>query len=216
MAKITDYVREGFDRRRRPWDRTDLPEWWDLMAWAAVIGIIAALLLSAVLDRGGSSDSTADTAGGGPGYQVQALNPYSTSPSPQDSAPAGATASPSGAPADASAKEFTATAAVQVPMTGGGTAVVPAGARNVALAAARAEATGDRAGIPFVGTARSAKAPSTPQGSVIGEVTVTDPTITGNSQYLFTANITHGPDAKPNTVQIAVEYASSGYAVRAR
>lgn len=221
MPKMTDYVREGFKRRRRPWDRAELPEWWDLVGWVGLAGVVAALVFGAIFSTGGSGgDGTEDA--GAPRYSAQTLNPYTPSPAPSASGstattPAETSPAPgAGPPQGVETKDFTATAAAQVPLIRGGTAVVPAGARNVAVAAARAQATGDWAGIPFVGPKRlpAASMKANPQGSVIGEVTVTDPSVTGNTQYLFSATITRGGGAKPYVVQIAVERDRSGYAIR--
>jgi hypothetical protein len=210
---MTDYVREGFKRRRRPWDRTELPEWWNLVIWVALAGVIAIVLLDAVFGPDGASGP--DTAAPPP-YPVQSLNPYASSSASDGSASAAPTADPGGPPADVPGTDFAATAAVQVPVTGGGLAAVPAGARNVALAAAKATATGDWTGIPFIGAARPPTTRRTPQGAVIGEPTVADPGVTGNSQYLFSAKITYGGGAKRYLARIAVELGQSGYGVRAR
>jgi hypothetical protein len=213
MAKMTDYVREGFKRRRRPWDRTELPEWWNLAVWFGLAGIVAMVALAAVFGPDGAPGP--NTAKPVP-YSVQSLNPYSSSSAsggPAFAAPTAGSDSPS---AGVSGTDFAATDPAQVPMTGGGRAVVPAGALNVALAAAKATATGDWTGIPFVGARRPAATGRTPHGFVIGAVTVADPGVTGNSQYVFSATISHGGAAKPHLVKIAVELGQSGYAVRAR
>ncbi|MBC6458083.1 hypothetical protein [Actinomadura sp. HBU206391] len=216
MPKITDYVREGFDRRSRPWDRTELPEWWDLVVWVALAGVIAMLLLGAVFGRGGSSE---DAGGDERRFAVRSLNPYTVTPAPSADEAASATpgtGAPSPAPGEAPTEDFTATAAVRVPVTGGGTTVVPAGARNVAFAAATAEATGDWTGILFVGAARPSAAPAYPRGSVAGEITVKDPRVTGTGQYLFSATITRDGNAASRRVEITVERGPDGYAIRAR
>ncbi|TDC44462.1 hypothetical protein E1281_33925 [Actinomadura sp. KC345] len=216
MPKLTDYVRQGYRRRQRPWDRTELPEWWDVAIWVAAAAIIVMLVVSVVLS---DDDAPAPrNAGGAPtSYPAETLNPRALASSGSESAPpSGAASSSPKPPVELSPEGFKATNAVQVPITGGdGTAIVPAGARNVATAAARAMAIGDWSGIPFVGTARpSAPAGRTPQGSVIGEVTVMDPSTTGNSQYRFTAQITQGGNAKPREVRFAVEQDGAGYAIR--
>jgi hypothetical protein len=206
MPKMTDYVRQGFKRRPRPWSTTDLPEWWDTAVWIGVGGVIAVVLFTAVFDHSG--DSTGSSARR-PHYAVQAVNPYAT-PSASDSpAP-----SPGTTPSAFSSGDFTATAAVQVTLTGGGTAPVPAGARNVALAAAKATATGDWAGVPLLGKPKAAA--RTPGGTVIGDVTVSNPSATGAGSYLFSATISKHGTANPYLVQIAVERTASGYAVRPR
>jgi hypothetical protein len=213
MPKITDYVREGFKRRQRPWDRTELPEWWNIAVWAGVVVVVGAILLGAIFDSGSSSG---DADAGAPAYPVRTLNPYGTDASPDPSASAAASADPSADPSSAPADgDFTVTAAAQVPMTGGGTAVVPVGARNVASAAATAEATGDWAAIPFTGGAKRPGRARTPLGSVIGQTTVQDPAVTGNSQYVFTAKITRGGTAAAHYVQITVEFADGSYAISA-
>ncbi|GAA2404307.1 hypothetical protein GCM10010191_10040 [Actinomadura vinacea] len=218
MPKVTDYVREGFRRRQRPWDRTELPEWWDVAIWFAVGGVVLMLVAGAALGRGKSSGG--GTAGAEPPrYTVQTLDPRGSGAAPgSPGATPSASAAPSRTPpAGVSAKDFTASAAMQVPVTSGGTTVVPAGARNVAMAAAKATATGNWNAIPFVGSARPSPARSpTPQGSVVGEITVADPSVTGNSQYRFSATITHGGQAAPYVVRILVERNQSGYAIRAR
>ncbi|MEV0405838.1 hypothetical protein [Actinoallomurus sp. NPDC050550] len=212
MPKMTDYVREGFNRRRRPWHRAELPEWWNLAVWVGLAGIGGMLLISALLDPGGSTDTPDATQP--PAYSVQKINPYAT-PSASGGSAAGTPTPDASSPAQGGPTEdFASTAAVQVPKAGGGTAVVPAGARNVALAAAKAAATGDWTGIPFIGRARPPKARRTPQGSV-GQLTVTDPAITGNAQYLFSATITHGAPDKAYQYRIAVESDQSGYAIHA-
>jgi hypothetical protein len=88
--------------------------------------------------------------------------------------------------------------------------VVPAGARNLAQAAARAAATGDWNGIPLTDRS-SAGAVRTPEGSVVGDISVTDPAVTGNSVYLFGATIRHGPGEPPYRIKITVERTQSGY-----
>ncbi|GAA4096760.1 hypothetical protein [Actinomadura miaoliensis] len=218
MPKLTDYVRAGYRRRQRPWDRTELPEWWDVAVWVAVGGIVMMLAVGAVVGRGESSGG-ATTGSKPPPYAVETLNPRGSGTTPgAASAPSTTSTAPSQTPpAGVSAKDFTASAAMSVPVTGGGTTVVPAGARNVAMAAAKATATGDWTGIPFVGAARPtpARTPA-PPGSVVGEITVTDPSVTGNSQYRFSATIRHGGTAKTHVVEILVERDESGYAIRAR
>ncbi|MFF5259910.1 hypothetical protein ACFY4C_13260 [Actinomadura viridis] len=231
MPKITDYVRAGFRRRRRPWHHTELPEWWDVAVWVGGVGVIALLVLSVLFGRDEPSGGPAAGGGGAPRYVVQTLDPRgpSAAPGPGGGAPTAPTGSvptgstptgsvPTGsaptAPAGVSAKDFTASAAVRVPVTGGGTTVVPAGARNVASAAARATATGNWAGIPFIGPARPPAAPARP-GSVVGTLTVADPTVTGNDQYRFSATIARDGSARPDLVQITVGRGPSGYAIRA-
>ncbi|GAA3973887.1 hypothetical protein GCM10023085_65480 [Actinomadura viridis] len=219
MPKITDYVRAGFRRRRRPWHHTELPEWWDVAVWVGGVGVIALLVLSALFERDDPSAGPAAGGGGAPRYVVQTLDPRGPSATPGPGG-GGASTAPTGspptgsAPAGVSAKDFTASAAVRVPVTGGGTTVVPAGARNVAAAAARATATGDWAGIPFIGAARPPAAPARP-GSVVGTLTVADPTVTGNDQYRFSATIARDGTARPEAVQITVGRGPSGYAIRA-
>ncbi|WP_345361453.1 hypothetical protein [Actinoallomurus liliacearum] len=231
MPKMTDYVREGFNRRRGPWHRTELPEWWNLAVWVSLAAVGLILLLSALLEPDSSTDTTSSSQP--PAYSVQKINPYATpsassestagTPTPDASGSTGSgsaagTPAPgaSGSTGSGSTGDFAATAAVQVPKVGGGTAVVPAGARNVASAAAKAAATGDWTGIPFIGRTRPPKAHRTPQGSVIGQLTVTDPAVTGNTLYLFSATITHGGAAKAYQYRVAVERDQSGYAVHAQ
>jgi len=202
MAKMTDYVREGFGKRRRPWSNTDLPEWWDLAVWVALAGAVGAVVISVALGGGFSGKATQTQSA--PQYKVQTLNPFaSPSASPTTSVPS-----------TFSATDFSATAAVQVAITGGGTTVVPAGAHNVALAAARAAATGDWTGIPLLGKHRAGR--RTPDGTVIGDVTVADPAVTGSGSYLFSAKISHHGTTRPYLVQIAVEQSASGYGIRPR
>lgn len=224
MPKITDYVREGFKKRRRPWEHTELPEWWDVVIWVSLGGVIVAVVLGAALGGGGSKGIPAADS---PRYAVQSLNPYAT-PTPGTSITSVPTpgvspvssASPTPDPGDSSggtsATDFSATAAVQVAQTGGGTAIVPAGARNVAVAAARAEATGDWTGIPLAVSGKRPTGPKTPQGTVTGTITVENPAVTGSGSYVFSATVTHDGTAKPYLVQIAVERAASGYVVRPR
>jgi hypothetical protein len=212
MPKITDYVREGFNRRQRPWDRAELPEWWGLVVWVGFAGVTAALLLGAMFGHDGSSDDAAEQS---PPYSVQTLTPYIAPPPPARATPAAPTPGAADPAAGAPTGDFTATAAAQVPLTGGGTTVVPVGARNVAVAAAKAEATGDWTGIPLIGNTRPSPAPRTPHGALTGEITVADPAVTGNSQYLFSATISHSGADKPYLVRIAVERGQAGYAVRA-
>jgi hypothetical protein len=215
MPKVTDYVREGFRRRQRPWDRAELPEWWDVAVWVGGIAVVAVLVVSAVAGGGGSSD-TSSAGDGGQRYAVQTLVPESGAVSAEPGAPTAPTApavpSPT-ASAPVQSNDFSASAAVQVPVTGGGTTVVPAGARNVALAAATAAATGDWQGIPFTGEAQ-APAPSAPRGTLVGQVTVADPAVTGNSRYEFSATIQQAGTAQRSALHIVVERDTSGYAVR--
>ena len=216
MPKLTDYVREGYRRRQRPWDRTELPEWWDVAIWVAVAAVVLMLVVGGVLSRD-DSPAADNTGKAPPAYPVQTLNPSAlASPGSGSAPPSGAANASPEPPVELNPESFEATNAVQVQMTGGGTTVVPAGARNVALAAARAAATGDWKGIPFIGTARPpAPQTPTPQGSVRGEITVADPSVTGNSQYRFTAQVTHGGNANPRAVRLLVERNGSGYAIRA-
>jgi hypothetical protein len=216
MPKLTDYARQGF-RRRRLFQDTELPEWWSIAVWAGVGGVVLMLVVSAVFDRGGSSGS-ATTGGEAPRYQVQTLDPrsLSISPSPGGATPT-ASASPSQVlPTGVSPKDFTATAPAKVAVTGGGTTVVPAGALNLASAAATATVTGNWKGIPFIGAARPSPAKSMPRGSAVQGITVADPAQTGNSQYVFSATITHAGGARPDVVEVLVEPDGDGYAMRTR
>ncbi|NDU77715.1 hypothetical protein GWI34_34660 [Actinomadura sp. DSM 109109] len=217
MPKMTDYARKGF-RRRRLIQETELPEWWNIAVWAGVGGIILMLVVSAVLDRGDSS-GPAPASGPAPRYQVQTLDPRSltASPSPGETSPSGG---PSGGPQQvlptgAAAFNFTATAATRVPMTDGGVTVVPAGALNVAVTSARAIVSGNWKGIPVIGDARPSPAKPMPAGSAVQKITVADPTKTGNSQYRFSATITHAGGKRPDVVDLLVEPDGDGYAVRA-
>lgn len=215
MPKMTDYVRKGFKKRRRLWEGGEVPEWWDIAVWVSLAGVIAIIVISVLTESGGGGTA----AGSPPPYHVQSLNPYAQ-PTPTASSVTSSgtpSAQPSGSAPDSPSSDFSATAAVQVAMTGGGgTAIVPAGARNVALAAAKAEATGDWKGIPFVGVSRPPAAARTPQGTVTGEITVENPSVTGNGSYLFSTTITHGPGTKSFLVQIAVQRMPTGYAIVAR
>lgn len=215
MPKLTDYVRQGYRRRRRPWDESELPEWWSLAAWIGVGCIVVLLGISAVLAR--DDTAQARNAGGGAArYPVETLNPSSlASPGSEGASPSGSPGPSQSPPVELTPESFRATNAVRVPMSGGGSAVVPAGARNVALAAARAAATGDWKGVPFIGTRPTRTSTPTPQGSVVGELTVADPTVTGNSQYRFTAKITRGGGEEPYDLTIPVERDGTGYAIRA-
>ncbi|GAA4375305.1 hypothetical protein GCM10023088_32500 [Actinomadura verrucosospora] len=215
MPKMTDYARQGF-RRRRLFQDTELPEWWNIAVWAGVGGIVLMLAVSAVLDRGDSSG--APTAGRqAPSYQVQTLDPRTLTESPSPGETPSTSASPSQVlPTGASANDFTATAAAKVPVTGGGTTVVPAGALNLATAAASATVSGNWKGIPFIGAARPSPAKKgMAPGSAVQGITVADPTRTGNSQYLFSATITRPGGARPEVVQLLVEPDERGYALRA-
>lgn len=203
MPKLTDYVRQGFRKRRRVWNGGELPEWWDLLVWGALALVGVMLVVGAIFD-GGSSE---DTARRRPAYLVQTVNPYVT--------PSAADPVPSSTPGH-SAADFAAAAPVQVAQTGGGTAIVPAGARDVASAAANAEATGSWSGIPLTGTTRPRAAHRTPHGRVIGTITVEDPTVTGNGSYVFSATITHGTAARSYLVKITVQRTPEGYAVLGR
>lgn len=215
MAKMTDYVREGFDRRRRPWDGTELPEWWNLAVWVALAAVGAAIVFAALTDREGSAPAP-EADGPSPRFSIQAMNPYKPSPTPGRTASGTPSPAASGLPPSPGepGRDFTAIAPVQVRMAQGGTVPVPAGARDLALAAAKALATGDWTGIPLAGTATPGAAPKTPTGSVAGELTVTDPKVTGNTRYVFSTSIRHDPAARPYEVKISVERAGSGYAVR--
>lgn len=209
---MTDYVREGFRRRQRPWDRTELPEWWDVAVWVAAVGVIAVLIFSAAAGGSGSSGTSAHDDGGSH-YAVQTLSPQPAAPSTAPGVPTGPAEPSPTEPAPAGSHDFSASAAVRVPVTGGGATVVPTGARDVALAAARAAATGDWRGIPFVGQARP-PATRAPRGTLVGQVTVADPAVTGNSRYEFSATVQQAGTAKRSVVQIVVERGTSGYAIR--
>ncbi|MEV0662583.1 hypothetical protein ACIBI3_22970 [Actinomadura luteofluorescens] len=216
MPKMTDYARKGF-RRRRLFQDTDLPEWWNIAVWAGVCGIVLMLAVSAVLDHGESS-GTPTTGREVPRYQVQTLDPRSltASPSPGAETPTASGAPSQVLPTGVSANDFTATAAAKAPVTGGGTTVVPAGALNLATAAARATVSGNWKGIPFIGTARPSSAKKgMPRGSAVQGITVADPSRTGNSQYLFSATIKGPGGARPEVVELLVEPDGRGYALRA-
>lgn len=201
MPKLTDYVREGFRRRRRPWESAELPGWWQVLAWVALAAVCGILALSAISDRGSRSSAAQRRSP----YAVQTINPYpsvSTAPSPSST--------PGRSHAD-----FTAGAPVQVAKTGGGMAVVPAGARNVALAAAKAEATGVWSDVPLIGGTTPSAAPQTPGGQVIGDITVEDPATTGTGSYVFSAAITHDAVSRSYLARITVERSTQGYALLA-
>ena len=220
MAKLTDYVRKGYRRRQRPWEATELPEWWGLATWIGAACVVVMLVVSALLARGETATGAEAGDAEAPRYPVETLNPGMLTASPGSGSPgasssAGARPSQS-PPVELTAESFKATNAVRVAKSGGGSAIVPAGARNVALAAARATAIGDWSGIPFIGARPTPTRGPTPQGSVVGELTVADPTVTGNSQYRFTAKITHGGGEKPYDLTIPVEWNGDGYAIRGR
>jgi hypothetical protein len=200
MPKLTDYVREGFRKRRRPWEGTELPEWWNILVWVALAAVCGMLALSAIFDDGPGSGATQRRRP----YVVQTVDPY-----PKVTAP-----SPSGTPGRSRA-DFSTDAPVRVAKTGGGTAVVPAGARNVALAGANAEATGVWSGIPLTGAMTPGTAPRTPHGRVIGDITVQDPALTGTGSYVFSATITHDAVSRSYRVRITVGRTPRGYAVLA-
>ncbi|MGI8330898.1 hypothetical protein ACRYCC_13110 [Actinomadura scrupuli] len=217
MPKMTDYVREGFQKRRRPWETAELPEWWNLMVWVG-LAVVGGILVVGMILADGSSPKVGQSPRR---YAVETLNPYSPTAAP--SAPATgsvtgpATAPPAGpgpVPTAFTAADFAATAPAQVPLTGGGSTVVPTGARNVGVAAAKAEATGDWTGIPLAGAAKPPKRARTPGGVVVGQVTVTDPSVTGTNTYMFSATVSHDGGAKPYLVQLTVERTSRGYAIR--
>ncbi|MEV3922891.1 hypothetical protein [Actinomadura coerulea] len=217
MPKLTDYARQGF-RRQRLLRASELPEWWNIAVWAGVGGVVLMLVISAVFARGDSSGVAPAAGGDAPRYQVQTLDPRGLSASP---GPDGETPTASGSPAQvlptgASGNDFRASAALQVPMTGGGETVVPAGALNVAAAAATALVTGNWQGVPFVGTDRPppARKPM-PQGSAVTGISVADPAATGNSQYRFSATISHPGRARPDVLDFLVEPDGPGYALRA-
>ncbi|WP_433477223.1 hypothetical protein ACQPZP_09310 [Spirillospora sp. CA-142024] len=214
MPKLTDYARQGF-RRRRLLRESELPEWWNIAVWAGVGGIVLMLVAGAVFS-GDDSAGTTTAQSQAPRYQVQTLDPrgLSASPSPGSTTP-GATPTQV-LPTGPSAKNFTATAATKIPMTGGGTTVVPAGALNAAMAAAQAAVTGNWKDVPLVGATRPPAKKAMPQGSVVKGISVTDPSMTGNSQYRFSATITHAGGARPDVVELLVEPDGSGYAVRAK
>lgn len=208
MAKLTDYVREGFKRKRRPWDGGELPEWWSLATWAALAVVGGVLVLGVV--TGDDRPANGQTPGS---FTVQTIDPATIGANPTGGDPEGGTS----APAPSGSADFGADGPVEVALTGAdGTTAVPAGARNVAMAAAQATAVGDWSGIPLAPMATAPKAPATPQGSVIGVVTVTDPAVTGTNTYLFTATVRHSPQRQPYLVQIYVERTAAGYAVRPR
>ncbi|GAA1832477.1 hypothetical protein [Actinomadura chokoriensis] len=223
MPKLTDYARKGFQRRRPPWKRVELPEWWDVAVWVAGGGVVAVIVLSAVLNGGGASGTVPGDAGARP-YPVQTLGsrltdgpgavPSGDLPAPPSSSTAAAAPAPAG-PVGKPVKDFTATAAVRIPVTGGGTTVVPVGARNVALAAAIATTTGDWSGIPFTGPGRpTVSASRHGLGGSVARLTVADPAVTGNSAYRFSATIDDAGGAEPSAVPITVERNESGYAIR--
>ncbi|QKG23354.1 hypothetical protein [Actinomadura verrucosospora] len=219
MPKLTDYARKGYNRRRRPWESAELPEWWDAAVWVAGGGIVVVLVLSALLGGGGGRTSSASGDSGARPYPVQTLGSRPTEGTGASPSPGGTGSAAPPVPAGEQVKDFTATAAVQVPVTGGGTTVVPAGARNVALAAARATATGDWSGIPFSGTGRPTRPATGAAGrparqAAVSRLTVADPAVTGNSEYRFSATITGAGGAQPSVVPITVERDESGYAVR--
>jgi hypothetical protein len=211
MPKMTDYVREGFRRRQRPWQRVELPEWWNVAIWAGAAGIIA-ILLAGALNGGGSA--TTNSGSNAPRYAPQTLNPASASAPPSSRSTPGPTASPS-VPATAS-RDFTDSTAVQIAVTGGGATVVPAGARNLALAAARAAANGAWTGIPMAGAARPTAPPPAPSpGTTVRHLTVEDPAVTGNTRYRFAA-LVRRTGARTHAVRILVEPDQDGYVVRGR
>ncbi|WP_395105143.1 hypothetical protein [Actinomadura sp. SCN-SB] len=211
MPKMTDHVRAGFKRRRRPWEAVELPEWWTLAIWAGLAGVVVALVVSGLAARGGSGGATAGA--GAVRYTIQPVNPHRVAPTREAASPeaAGADAppGPSQAPRVPSHGDFGATAPVRVPRTGGGMATIPAGAWNLALAAARAAATGDWTGVPVRGDAGGVV--KSPEGSVVGTVTVEDPAVTGPGLHRFSATITHGPAEPPYRVAIDVERDRSGF-----
>jgi hypothetical protein len=210
MPKLTDYARKGFKKRRRLWDGGELPEWWDLLVWGALALVGVMLAVGAITDHGSSRDAAGTRQ---PVHQVQTVNPYATPSASAGAAPSGpADPAPSGTPGDSGA-DFAATAPVQVPRTGGGTAVVPTGARAVASAAANAEATGVWSGVPLTGTARPDAPRRFPHGRVVGALTVEDPAVTGNGAYVFSATVTHGTAARSYLVKITVQRTPDGYAV---
>ncbi|MEO3826349.1 hypothetical protein [Actinomadura sp. B10D3] len=219
MAKITDYARQGFRRRPRPWNSAELPEWWDAAAWLGVVAVVVMLVSGAVFADDRSPGGAAAAGDDAPRYAPETLGSpgLGAPPAPGDgsAAPVPPASPPAGVPTGTSAEGFASTAATRVPITGGGTAVVPAGALNVALAAARARATGNWAGIPFAGAERPAPTAPSPHGVVVGEVTVEDPAATGNTQYRFSARIARGGGARPETARFVVELGMNGYAIRA-
>ncbi len=69
--------------------------------------------------------------------------------------------------------------------------------------------------MPLIGKIRHRARP-TPAGTVLGDVTVADPSVSGTGSYLFSAKISNNGTAQPYVIQIAVELRSPGYAVRPR
>lgn len=204
---MTDYVREGFRRRPRPWQRAELPEWWNIAIWAGVAGIVAILAAGAL--TGGESKTAA--AGKPRPYAPQTLDPRGASAPPSTAG----TPAPTASPAAPASRDFTDATPVQVRVTGGGTTVVPAGARNLALAAARAKANGALTGIPLAGAAPPTVAPAGPApGTAVADLTVADPAKTGNTRYRFAAKVKRA-GGRAHAVRILVEPSQDGYVVRA-
>lgn len=211
MPKMTDYVREAFRRRERPWRRVELPEWWTIATWAGAAGIAAILVAGALT---GGSEGATKSGGAVHRFTPQTLDPRSATTAP--SSTLSPTASPSAAPtSSASASvDFTDSTPVQVRQTGGGTTVVPAGARNLALAAARAKVTGVWTGIPTTSAAHPAAPPPAPSPDVaVGHLSVQDPAVTGNSRYRFTAKVKRA-GGRAHAVRILVEAGQGGYVVQ--
>lgn len=202
---MTDYVRQGFARRRRPWDPADLPGWWDLAVWTAVLLIIGALAASVVLDLVGREPER--PARSPRRYAVQTLNPYA-----ENAGPSSLPSSP-GAQNPATPDDFSASAAVRVPLTTGGR-------RSFRRAPAtwpwprprpRRSATGrgpdGRYRAPVQGAPH-------PLGTVQDGITVADPAATGTGSYVFSAMIRHDAGARAYLVRITVERTPRGYAIR--
>ncbi|OLT35465.1 hypothetical protein BJF79_32420 [Actinomadura sp. CNU-125] len=207
MPKMTDYVRAGFDRRRRPWDRAELPEWWDLVVWAGLAALIAMLLLGAVFGR---DDASGAATGDDAGFAVRTLNPHTFTPAPT---PSGDGPASSGEPPGGD--DFTATAPCGTPMTGGGTAVVPAGARNAALAAA--EAAGHRRldGRPVRRDRAAVPGARDPGGFRGRGADRPGPRRDGDGPVPVQRDDPAGRRGADRPVRITVERGPEGYAVRA-
>ena len=112
MPKMTDYVREGYQKRRRPWESAELPEWWNLMVWVG-LAMVGGILVIGMLLADGSSPGVEQVPRK---YAVQTLNPYAPTATPSApetgpaTGPAAAPASPGPVPTAFTAADFAATA----------------------------------------------------------------------------------------------------------
>jgi hypothetical protein len=220
MGQLTDYVREGFRRRRKPWQGGEVPDWWGLAQWGALGGVGIILLVSGIAAANGSGSSGDDT-GDGPGAFPVLSGPPVTStsgPAPSSAPTSAPSAGPTATPATGPDADFTSLDPVDVPLTGSGALIsAPEGAVNLARAGALASARGQWDGIPIVGRRQTPRTRH-PQATLTGRLSLFNPAVTGTSRYLFTVGTDDdGPGPSPaRQVKITVARVGQGFAVQPR